>query len=63
MSDNLSDLAAELTRVDAAIHEAPLLANPGDPSSSFSPEFVELVAREGELVDQLIQRAKEETAS
>jgi len=63
MNENLSDLAAELTKVDAAIRDAPLLADPGDPGSSFSAEFVELVAREGELVDQLIQRAKEETAT
>jgi hypothetical protein len=63
MTEKLSDLAAELTRVEAAIHDAPLLARPGDPNSSFSPEFVELVAREEEIVDQMIQRAREVTAT
>lgn len=62
MSDNLRDLAAELTRVDTAIHDVPLYADPSDPTSSFSDELVELVAREEELVGQLIQQARQEVS-
>lgn len=62
MTENLRDLAAELTRVDAAIQDAPLYADPGDPASSFSDELVELVAREEQLVDRLIAQARESTA-
>lgn len=46
MSENLKDLAAELTRVDAAIHDVPLYADPSDPTSSFSDQLVDLIARE-----------------
>ncbi len=62
MSENLRDLAAELTRVDTAIHDVPLYADPSDPNSSFSDELVELVAREEQLVEQLIQQAREEVS-
>ena len=46
MSENLKDLAAELTRVDAAIQDVPLYADPSDPTSSFSDQLVDLIARE-----------------
>lgn len=60
MSENLRDLAAELTRVDTAIHDVPLYADPSDPTSSFSDELIELVAREEELVGELIRQARQE---
>ncbi len=62
MSENLRDLAAELTRVDTAIHDVPLYADPSDPTSSFSDELIELVAREEELVSELIRQARQEIA-
>lgn len=62
MSENLRDLAAELTRVDTAIHDVPLYADPFDPTSSFSDELIELVAREEELVSELIRQARQEIA-
>jgi len=62
MSENLRDLAAELTRVDTAIHDVPLYADPTDPTSSFSDELIELVAREEELVGELIRQARQEIA-
>ena len=62
MSENLRDLAAELTRVDTAIHDVPLYADPSDPTSSFSEELIELVAREEELVSELIRQARQEIA-
>ena len=46
MSENLKDLAAELTRVDAAIHDVPLYADPSDPTSSVSDQLVDLIARD-----------------
>ena len=61
MTENLRDLAAELTRVDAAIQDVPLYAEPGDPTSSFSDRLVELAAREEELMSRLIQQAREAT--
>lgn len=62
MTDNLHDLAAELSRVDAAIQGAALYTDPADPSSSFSDELVDLVAREEQLVDRLIKQARDVTA-
>lgn len=62
MSENLRDLAAELSRVDTAIHDVRLYADPSDPTSSFSDELIELVAREKELVGQLIQQTKQEVS-
>jgi hypothetical protein len=62
MSENLRDLATELNRVDAAIHDVPLYADPSDPASSFSDELVELVAREDALVDLIIRQARDEVS-
>ena len=59
MSENLKDLAAELTRVDSAIHDVPLYADPSDPTSSFSDQLVDLIAREEELIGLLISQARE----
>jgi hypothetical protein len=62
MTDNLHELAAELSKVDAAIQSAALYADPADPTSSFSDELVELVAREEQLVEKLIREARDATA-
>jgi hypothetical protein len=62
MSENLRHLAEELTRVDDAIASVPLYAEPGDPNSGFSDELVELVAREEQVVDQLVREARDEVA-
>jgi len=59
MSENLKDLAAELTRVDSAIHDVPLYADPSDPTSSFSDQLVDLIAREEQLIGLLISEARE----
>ncbi len=62
MSENLKDLAAELTRVDAAIHDVPLYADPADPTSSFSDQLVDLIAREEELIGLMIRQARDEVS-
>ena len=62
MSENLKDLAAELTRVDSAIHDVPLYADPSDPTSSFSDELVDLIAREEELIGLMIRQAREDVS-
>lgn len=62
MTENLHDLAAELSKVDAAIQNAALYTDPADPTSSFSDELVELVAKEEQLVDRLIREARDATA-
>ena len=62
MSESLKDLAAELTRVDAAIHDVPLYADPRDPTSSFSDQLVDLIAREEKLIAQMIQQARVEVS-
>jgi hypothetical protein len=62
MSENLKDLAAELTRVDAAIQDVPLYADPSDPTSSFSDQLVDLIAREEKLIGLMIQQAREEVS-
>ena len=62
MSEMLRELAAELTRVDAAIETAPLYADPADPSSGFSDELVDLIAREEEVRRLLIRDALDEVA-
>jgi hypothetical protein len=62
MSENLKDLAAELTRVDAAIHDVPLYADPSDPTSSFSDQLVDLIAREEELIGLMIRQARDDVS-
>ena len=62
MSDNLRDLAAELTRVDAAIHDVPLYADPSDPNSTFSDQLVDLIAREEKLIALMIRQARDEVS-
>ncbi len=62
MSENLKDLAAELTRVDSAIHDVPLYADPSDPTSSFSDQLVDLIAREEQLIGLMIRQAREEVS-
>lgn len=59
MESNLQMLADELTRVDAAIAEAPLFSEPGDPTSGFSDVLVDLVAREDQLVGELAREARD----
>ena len=62
MSENLKDLAAELTRVDAAIQAVPLYDDPSDPTSSFSDQLVDLIAREEELIGLMIRQARDEVS-
>jgi hypothetical protein len=62
MSENLRDLAAELNRVDAAIHDVPLYSDPSDPTSSFSDQLVDLIAREDKLIGLMIERAREDVS-
>ena len=62
MSENLRDLAAELNRVDAAIHDVPLYADPSDPTSSFSDQLVDLISREDKLIGLMIQQAREDVS-
>ena len=62
MSENLRDLAAELNRVDAAIHGVPLYADPSDPTSSFSDQLVDLISREDKLIGLMIQQAREDVS-
>ena len=62
MSENLRDLAAELNRVDAAIHDVPLYADPTDPTSNFSDQLVDLISREDKLIGLMIQKAREDVS-
>ena len=62
MSESLRDLAAELTRVDTAIHHVPLYADPADPASAFSDQLVDLIAREEKLIALMIQQARAEVS-
>ena len=62
MSEKLKRLAAELNRVDAAIQNVPLYADPSDPTSSFSDQLVDLVAREEKLIGLLIRQARDEVS-
>ena len=57
MNDTLSDLAAELAHVEDAIHDAPLYADPCDPSAGFSEELIDLAVREERMVERLIASA------
>jgi hypothetical protein len=59
MNENLRALADELTRVDAAIAEAPLFSDPGDPTSGFSDVLVDLVAREDKIIGELAREARD----
>jgi|UPI0003795839 hypothetical protein len=59
MSENLRHLAEELTRVDAAISEAPLFSEPGNPASGFSDVLVELAAEEERIVGELAREARD----
>jgi hypothetical protein len=63
MSKKLKDLAAELTRVDSAIQNVPLYADPSDPTSSFSDQLVDLIAREEKLIALMIRQARDEVSS
>lgn len=63
MSENLRDLAAELGRVDTAIGKASLYADPANPSAGFSDELVELIAREEQVLEQVIQKALSEVSN
>jgi len=63
MSEKLKDLAAELTRVDSAIQNVPLYADPSDPTSSFSDQLVDLIAREEKLIALMIRQARDEVSS
>jgi hypothetical protein len=59
MNENLRLLADELTRVDAAIAEAPLFKEPGDPASGFSDVLVDLVVEEERIVGELAREARD----
>lgn len=63
MSEELNELAAELSRVDGAIAAAPLYADPGDPTSGFSDELVELIAREEQVIEALVTSARDEVVA
>lgn len=59
MNENLRQLADELTRVDAAIADAPLFNDPGDPTSGFSDVLVALVVEEDRIVGELAREARD----
>jgi hypothetical protein len=63
MNENLQLLADELTRVDAAITEAPLFSEPGNPASGFSDVLVDLVAEEDRIIGELAREARDLVAS
>ncbi len=58
MSDNLRDLSSELSQVEAAIHDAPLYADPANPGAGFSDRLVNLVAQEDSVLGQIIEQAR-----
>ena len=59
MNESLRHLAYELTRVEVAIHEAPLFSVRGNPASGFSDALVDLVAEEDRLVGELAREARD----
>lgn len=63
MSDKLNDLSIELSEVDTAIRSAPLYADPHDAQSGFSDAFIDLAAREDQVLGQLIDQARRELDS
>ena len=58
MSDNLRDLSSELSKVEAAIHDAPLWADPADPGAGFSDRLVNLVSQEERVLGRIIEQAR-----
>jgi hypothetical protein len=63
MSDNLRELSSELGQVEAAIHDAPLYADPSNPDAGFSDRLVELVAQEERVLGQIIEQARQDVSS
>lgn len=58
MTENLHELADQLKRVDTAIHEAPLLSEPGNPASGFSDALVDLIVEEERIVAEFAREAR-----
>ena len=63
MSDNYHDLSSELGQLEAAIHDAPLYADPANPGAGFSDRLVELVAREERVLGRIIEQARHDVSS
>ena len=63
MSDIYRDLSSELGQLEAAIHDAPLYADPANPGAGFSDRLVELVAREERVLDRIIEQARHNVSS
>jgi hypothetical protein len=63
MSDIYRDLSSELGQLEAAIHDAPLYADPANPGAGFSDRLVELVAREERVLDRIIEQARHDVSS
>jgi len=58
MTDKYRDLGSELSKVEAAIRDAPLYADPSNPRAGFSDRLVDLVAREDCVLGQIIDQAR-----
>ena len=63
MSDNLRDLSSELGQLEAAIHDAPLYADPSNPDAGFSNRLVELAAQEERVLGQIIEKARQDVSA
>ena len=63
MSDNIRDLSSELSQVEAAIHDAPLYADPANPGAGFSDRLVNLVAREERVLGRIIDQARQDVSA
>ena len=63
MNDNLRDLSSELSQVEAAIHDAPLYADPANPGAGFSERLVNLVALEEQVLGRIIERARRDVSA
>jgi hypothetical protein len=63
MSDKYRDLSSELGLLEAAIHDAPLYADPANPGAGFSDRLVELVAREERVLGRIIEQARHDVSA
>lgn len=60
MSAYLDELTTELTTVDAAIEAMPLYAIPGDPSTGFCEELLDLISYESQILALVIAQTRAE---
>jgi hypothetical protein len=64
MSDNnYQELSSELGHLEAAIHDAPLYADPSNPGAGFSDRLVELVSQEEKVIGRILAQARHDVST